>query len=80
MSIVGILPYNCRECHHRFMRLGDPSPESRASANPSAEREIAATRTAHGRKRRQREILLYGFALLLFAAILYFLTRPSTGT
>jgi transposase-like protein len=79
-SIAGFLPYKCHDCNNRFLRFRDSSPEARVSANPRVEREIAATRTAHGRKRRQREVLLYGLALLLFAAILYFLTRaPSAG-
>ena len=79
MSIVGVLPYNCRDCHNRFLRFHS-FQEAVASVNPSVEREIAATRSARVRKRKQREILLYGLALLLFVAILYFLTRaPSAG-
>jgi hypothetical protein len=55
-------------------------PEAAQSPKPRVEREIVATRAALGRRRRQREILLYGLALLLFAAILYFLTSsPSAG-
>jgi hypothetical protein len=79
VSIVGFFPYNCGDCHHRFLWFRHSSSEAAASLNPSAEREIAATRSARGRRRKQREILLYGLALLLFAAILYFLTRPPSA-
>lgn len=80
VSIVGFFPYDCRDCRNRFLRSRYSSPEPAASANSSVEREIVASRAALGWKRKQREILLYGLALLLFAAILYFLTRePSAG-
>jgi hypothetical protein len=80
VSIVGFFPYNCRDCHTRSLRFRDSSQEAGPSANPSGEREIVATQAARGRKRKQREILLYGLALLLFVAILYFLTRePAAG-
>ena len=79
VSVVGFLPYNCRDCHNRFLQFRYSSADPVISANPSVEREIAATRIARSRKRTQREILLYGLALLLFAAILYLLTRASSG-
>jgi hypothetical protein len=80
LSIVGFLPYDCRGCHNRFLRSRHSPIEAVASANPGVEREIAATRRANGWKRTQREVLLYGLALAVFVAILYFLIRaPSNG-
>jgi hypothetical protein len=80
VSIVGLFPYNCHDCHSRYLRFRDSSHEAGPSANPSGEREIVATQRIRNRERKQREILLYGLALLVFVAILYFLTRePSAG-
>jgi hypothetical protein len=80
LSIVGFFPYDCRDCHNRVLRFREPSYQAGPSANSSTEREIVAIRTIRVRKRKQREILLYGLALLVFVAILYFLTRePSVG-
>lgn len=79
-SFAGFFPYECRGCHNHFLRYQRSSPNSNASLNPAVEREIAATRAAGTRKRKQREIILYGLALFLFMAILYLLTRtPSAG-
>lgn len=80
MSIVGVLPYHCRDCQNRFLLSRYSVTEPAEFANRSREREVVATRAALGRRRKHREILLYGLALLLFAAILYYLTRsPSDG-
>ncbi len=76
-SLAGFYPYACRACNHRFLQFVTSWEQRPASANPGVEREIAASRSAFAWKRKQREILLYGLALLLFVAILYFLTRDS---
>jgi hypothetical protein len=76
VGAAGFLPYSCHGCHHRFLHRQSTPRAVRASANSSVEKEIAATRAARDWRRKQREILLYGLAVLLFGAILYFLTRP----
>lgn len=39
------------------------------------EREIKATRHAMKAKRKRRELLLYGTAIILFLTFLYYITR-----
>ena len=79
-SIVGYVPYRCRQCSHRFLKFRYSFPDPIAPATGRAEKEIAATRGSLRWKQKRREILLYGSALTLFAVILYFLTRePSMG-
>ena len=79
-SMVGYYPYRCRNCGSRFRGLRKVAPEPAAPAKRGVEREIAATRGARRRKAWRRGILLYGGALILFGALLYYLTRvPSMG-
>ncbi len=79
-SILGYYPYRCRNCGRRFRGLRAAEPEPAAPAAPGVEREISATRGARRRKAMRRVILLYGGALILFGAMLYYLTRaPSMG-
>ena len=79
-SVAGFFPYACHGCQNRFLRYRHSTTEPGVSVNPGAEQEISKTRSIASRKRKQREILLYGVALLLFVAILYYLTRePSVG-
>jgi hypothetical protein len=78
-SIVGYVPYRCRECRHRFLgfrySLREPAPPA-----CGAEKEIAATRGSLRRKQRRHELVLYASALAVFVVILYYLTRePSMG-
>ena len=79
-SILGYYPYRCHNCGRRFQIVGHAEP---GAANPAArgvEREITHTRSALRRRAVRRAILLYAGALILFAVILYYLTRePSMG-
>jgi predicted nucleic acid-binding Zn ribbon protein len=79
-SLAGYYPYRCRNCGSRFRGLRKVAPEPSTAARRGVEREIAHTRGARRRKALRRAILLYGGALILFGALLYFLTRvPSMG-
>lgn len=79
VSLIGFFPYKCRDCNTRFLRFAHASFAAAESLDPATEREIASTRSHLGRQRKHREILLYGTALLLFSAILYFLIREPSG-
>ena len=81
ISLFGSYPYRCHECGHRFFRLyrrtGDPDhPSSHA-------REVREARLTQSAKRKRRELLLYGVALLVFLAFLYYISRyhgsPAAG-
>ena len=79
-SILGYYPYRCRNCGRRVLtnRYAEPGPVPPAVRG--VEREITHTRGSLRRRAVRRGILLYGVALLLFGAILYYLTRvPSMG-
>ncbi len=79
-SIVGYVPYRCRQCSHRFLTFRYSVPEPLSPPARGAEKEIAATRGSLRRKQRRHELVLYGSALALFVVILYYLTRePSMG-
>ena len=79
-SAAGFFPYDCHACKHHFLRYRHSTAENSRAAKTAVEREIAATRSAVSWKRNQREIVLYGLALLLFAAILFYLIRePAPG-
>jgi hypothetical protein len=79
-SIVGYVPYRCRQCSHRFVEFRYSLPEPAAPPARGAEKEIAATRGSLRWRQRRRELMLYGSALALFVVILYYLTRePSMG-
>jgi hypothetical protein len=77
-------PYRCHGCGFRFF-AHDETPSTRAeSGEPDATAkkprgnshdEKAKARHRTERLRLRREVLLYGIALLLFLAFLYFLTR-----
>jgi hypothetical protein len=80
VGIAGYEPYRCRRCQHRFLSVRHPAPEPAAPGVRSVEREIAATQGHVRWRRRRRDLLLYGSALLVFGVVLYFLTRePSMG-
>ena len=77
-SLVAVFPYRCRDCGHRFLKFR--YAES-GGANPSGtEREIRATRDAMAWKRKRRDWFLYGGAMLLFLAFLYYITRQHGGS
>ncbi len=82
-SLFAYYPYRCRECKHRFLRSRYKTEEG-PSAHRSTEREIRATRKAKEWERKKRHLAIYGMALLLFLAFLYFVTRdraaPGGGT
>lgn len=48
--------------------------------HPGVEREIKATRDAMKAKRKRRELLLYGAAIMLFLTFLYYITRDRGGS
>jgi DNA-directed RNA polymerase subunit RPC12/RpoP len=81
-GIVGYHAYRCHHCSHRFLSLHYlPAEPTAPAARGRVEREIAHTQGALRWKRKRRNILIYGSALILFVFILYFLTRePSIGT
>jgi hypothetical protein len=79
-SLAGFFPYSCHACKHHFLHYRRSTVEKAPATKTPVEREITATRSAANWKRKQRDILLYGLALLLFAAILFYLTRePAPG-
>ena len=79
-SIVGYVPYRCRDCAFRFLHFRYSLPEPVATPLRGVEKEIAATQGSLRRKQRRRELVLYVSALTLFVVVLYFLTRePSIG-
>lgn len=75
-SLAGYRPYRCRECKLRFSSRRGPAPEASAPGQRGVEREISSTRSAMRWKKKRANIMLYGAALIVFGAILYFLTRP----
>ena len=79
-SIVGYVPYRCRDCGLRFLSFRYSSPDPVAKPVGGAEKEIAETRGSLRWKQKRRELVLYASALTLFVVVLYFLTRePSIG-
>jgi hypothetical protein len=75
-SIGGTHPYRCRECAHRFASRRVPLAEP---VSPAAQ-EISSTRRILRWRRKRRHLMLYGGALLMFAVILYYLSRtPVIG-
>jgi hypothetical protein len=78
IGLAGCRRYRCLSCNRRFVRRHDQSPEP--TAPRGVLREISATRSAMRWKQKRRDFLLYGSALILFAVLLYYLTRePSMG-
>lgn len=79
-SIVGYVPYRCRDCGLRFLNFRYWRPDPAATPVAGAEKEVAKTRGSLRRKQKRRELVLYVSALTLFVVVLYFLTRePSIG-
>jgi len=60
-----------------MVKKADKTP---ASGHASIEREIKATRGAMRVKRKRRELLLYGVALALFLAFLYYVSRERSDS
>ena len=80
VALAGFYPYRCRACGTRFRMRRHKEYEPATAATRSVEREIASTQGTRRRKVVRRIVLLYGCALVLFGAILYYLTRePSMG-
>ena len=80
IAVAGYYPYRCRNCQRRFLRFRCTSIKETAAAeteavHPRVQREIRATRGAMKAKRKRRELLLYGVALVLFLVFLYYVTR-----
>jgi hypothetical protein len=75
LAVLGYLPYRCKNCRKRFMHFRFAPAAKSVSRHPSLEREIKATRNALKAERKLREFLLYGLALMLFFAFLYYVTR-----
>jgi len=79
VAVVGYYPYHCRSCDLRFLRFRAAPIDETAVEHPGVEREIKATRATRTAKRKRREVLLYGAAIVLFLAFLYYLTRDRGG-
>lgn len=79
LSLFKYHPYRCNQCRLRFYEFRYTLPNA-ADKPTSTEKEIRSTRAARNWKRRRREFLLYGGALLLFLLFLYFLTRVRDGS
>lgn len=80
ISIAGYYPYSCPDCHLQFRGLRSAPVEGPVVHSPGVEREIKATRDAMKTTRKRRELALYGAALLLFLAILYYITREHASS
>ncbi len=72
-----MIPYRCRTCKRRFyaFRAGEQSPRMRTNE----ERKIMELRRRLKWKRTKRELIIYGFAALFVAIVIYLITRPSTA-
>lgn len=83
VSFFDYYPYLCKECKHRFFQVRHAPPKTTGKPN-STETKIRATRSRHVWRRKRREFLLYGWALVLVLVLVYFITRdhgvPSDGT
>ena len=80
-SLFGYYPYRCHQCGRRFLKQRYADAEPGKSVDRGTEREISSTQGALRWRAVRRQILLYGWALILFAVILYYLTRePSMGS
>jgi len=78
-SLFGYYPYRCNKCEHRFFESRFKPPKT--TEHPTAtETEIRTTRNRYEWKRRRRDFLLYGSALLAFLAFLYYITRERGDT
>ena len=78
--MFGCYPYRCHECEHRFLqwRTTAVEPEDKrapAGKRAGAARSARAARSHVAATQRRREMLLYGLALLVFLAFLYYITR-----
>jgi len=74
-SLLAIYPYRCAECQHRFLQFRFAPPEPPAANTPAKDPSNQGSRATREWRRRRREFLLYGAALLCFLALLYFITR-----
>lgn len=71
-------PYYCRDCKHRFHNF--PSGERGPTVRMEIEQRIQQFKRRKGWKRTFRELMFYGFAIVLLAAVLYFVFRqPATA-
>jgi hypothetical protein len=80
VSVISYYPYSCRDCHLRFLSFSHAPDENPSTGHPRVEREIKATRDAMKAKRKRRELLLYGAAIVLFLSFLYYITRDRGGS
>src|SRR5450432_2201622 len=79
-SIAGYKPYRCRACKHRFLSQSHPATPPASPDRKGLEREISHTQGSIRWKQKKRDLLLYAAALIVFAFVLYFLTRaPKIG-
>lgn len=79
VSFFHYYPYRCNECGIRFFGTRRQLAEI-AEEPTSTEKEIRVTRASYQWQQKRREFLLYGLALLVFAGILYYLTRYRGGS
>jgi hypothetical protein len=74
-SLLVFYPYRCDACQHRFLRFRYALPEVVAAGETSNVPALKAARVSKQWKRKRREFLLYGSALLFFIFFLYYITR-----
>jgi len=73
-SLFGFYPYRCHDCEHRFFHSYRTAEEP-AREPSSTGKEVRVTRGHRAARQRRRELLLYGLALLVFLAFLYYISR-----
>ncbi len=73
-SLFGYYPYRCGKCGQRSVIA-----RNAADATGAIQSEIVRTQRRLKRARKRLEALVYGSALLVFLAVLYYITRQHAG-
>ena len=73
-SLFGYYPYRCEKCGRRSVIA-----RNSAHATGAVHSEIVRTRRRLMWARKRIEALVYGSALLVFLAVLYYITRQHAG-
>jgi hypothetical protein len=72
-SWFGVYPYRCHECRHRYYRTGRSRREHHLKAELKPDNRPETRKRT--RRRVMREAVLYGFALVAFLTVLYYIMR-----